>query len=177
MYSSFKDPDVDLFFYTDDATELKFCFQCQGPRIIVCWVTFSLNLGSQTLAILIFSSGGRHLTLAQLNQDRHCVWKQCRSRSDGFWWSHLIRIYTVYHSVCEFIWTNNFELSDWWTVRNRCGKLNLFGRIRVKKGFLMLPLNWVTFHSNWRQFEWNVKLSFKAKLRKVSQCDVLFRHL
>ena len=28
--------------------------------------------------------------------------KQYRSRSDGFWRSHLIRIYTVCHSVCEF---------------------------------------------------------------------------
>ena len=28
--------------------------------------------------------------------------KQCRSRSDGFWRSHLIRIYTICHSVYEF---------------------------------------------------------------------------
>ena len=28
--------------------------------------------------------------------------KQCRSRSDGFCRSHLIRIYTFCHSVCEF---------------------------------------------------------------------------
>ena len=34
--------------------------------------------------------------------DNPCLCKQCRSRSDGFWRSHLIRIYTVCHSVCEF---------------------------------------------------------------------------
>ena len=28
--------------------------------------------------------------------------------------------------------TNNIELSDWLTVRNGCGKLNLFSRTRVK---------------------------------------------
>ena len=43
------------------------------------------------------------LTLVLLNQDGHCLSKQCRSRSDGFFRSHLIRIYTVVHSVCEFI--------------------------------------------------------------------------
>ena len=31
--------------------------------------------------------------------------KQCRSRSDGFLRSQLIWIYTVCHSVCEFIST------------------------------------------------------------------------
>ena len=78
-----------------------------------------------------------NLTLVMLNQDRHCLWKQCRSRSDGFWRSHLIRIYTVFHRVCEFIWTNNIELSDWLAVSNGCGKLNLFSRIRVKKNTLV----------------------------------------
>ena len=56
------------------------------------------------------------LTLVLLNQDRHCLWKQCRSRSDGFWRSHLIRIYTVFHRVCEFIWTNNIVI---WLVDNQ----------------------------------------------------------
>ena len=66
------------------------------------------------------------LTPVLLNQDRHCLWKQCRSRSDGFWRNHLIMIYTVFHSTCEFIWTYNTELPDWLMVRNGCGKLNLF---------------------------------------------------
>ena len=66
-----------------------------------------------------------------LNPGRHCLWKQCRSRSDGFWRSHLMRIYSVWHSVCKFLWTNNIELFDWLTVRNGCGKLNLFGGIMV----------------------------------------------
>ena len=78
-----------------------------------------------------------HLTLALLNQDRHCLWKQCRSRSDGFWRSHLIRIYTVFHSVCEFIWTNNIELSDWLTVRNGCGKLNLFSSLGSRNAVIV----------------------------------------
>ena len=42
--------------------------------------------------------------------------------------SHLIWIYTVFHSVCEFTWSNNTELSDWLTVRNGCGKLISFSR-------------------------------------------------
>ena len=71
-----------------------------------------------------------HLTLALLNEDRHCLCKQYRSRSDGFCRSHLIRIYTVCYSVCEFIWTNNIELSDRLTVRIEIGKRNLFSWIR-----------------------------------------------
>ena len=38
-----------------------------------------------------------------LNLDMHCLCKQCRSRSVGFWRSQLIWIYTVFHSVCEFV--------------------------------------------------------------------------
>ena len=45
------------------------------------------------------------LTLVLLNPDRSCFWKQCRSRSVGFWRSQLIWIFTVYHTVCEFIST------------------------------------------------------------------------
>ena len=70
-----------------------------------------------------------------LNQGRHCLWKQSRSRSDGFSRSHLIRSYTGFHLVCEFIWTNNIELSDWLTVRNGHGRLDLVSRIRVKRLF------------------------------------------
>ena len=35
-------------------------------------------------------------------------WKQCRSRSAGFWWSHLIRIHTVLHSewIPAYKWNN-----------------------------------------------------------------------
>ena len=75
------------------------------------------------------------LTLALLNQDRYCLYKQCRFRSDGFWRSHLIRIYTVCQSLFEFIWTNNIELSDWMKVRNGHGKLNFFSRIKVNDPF------------------------------------------
>ena len=37
------------------------------------------------------------LTLVLLNPDIHCLCKQCRSRSVGFWRSQLIWIYTVCH--------------------------------------------------------------------------------
>ena len=43
------------------------------------------------------------LTLVLLNPEIHC--KQCRSRSVGLWRSQLIWIYTVCHSVREFIST------------------------------------------------------------------------
>ena len=66
---------------------------------------------------IIFVFGQYKLTLVLLSQGRHCLRKQCGFRSDGFWRSHLIRIYSVFHSVCEFIRTNNIELSDWLTVR------------------------------------------------------------
>ena len=67
-----------------------------------------------------FSAGKIHrgtiLTLALMYQDRHCLRKQCRSRSDGFSRSHLITIYIICQSFCEFIWTNNIELSvGWWS--------------------------------------------------------------
>ena len=77
-----------------------------------------------------------------MNLDRQCLWKQCRSRSDGFFRSHLIRVYTVFHSVYKFIWTNNMESPDWLTVRNGDGKLNLFSRIRVKN-FVV----WISYSS------------------------------
>ena len=47
--------------------------------------------------------------------------KQCRSRSDGFFRSYLIRIYTVCHSVCEFERKHYMMWSDWLIVRNGCG--------------------------------------------------------
>ena len=99
------------------------------------WFNSWKGVEGTTLKRIIF------LNLVLLNQDRHCLWKQRRSRSDGFWRSHLIRIYTVFHKVCEFIWTNNTELSDWLTIRNGCGKLNLFSRIRVKKVATMCVRN------------------------------------
>ena len=37
------------------------------------------------------------LTLVLLNSDISCLYKQCRSRSVGFWRSQLIWIYTVCH--------------------------------------------------------------------------------
>ena len=84
------------------------------------------------------------LNIVLLNQDRHCLWQQCRSRSDGFFRSHLIRIYTVFHGVCEFTRTNNIELYDWLPVRNGCGRLYSFNRIRVKTCWP--PKNKISLH-------------------------------
>ena len=50
-----------------------------------------------------------------------CLWKQCRSRSVGFWRSQLIWIYTVCH--CEFVSTTWIQQSDWLKIRSRCGNL------------------------------------------------------
>ena len=52
----------------------------------------------------------------------------------------VIRIYTVFHSVCACIWTNNIELSDWLSVRNGCWKLNLFSRIKVNHSEKFPPM-------------------------------------
>ena len=53
-----------------------------------------------TLSAFIISFTLTLILLAAVHNPYFC--KQCRSRSDGFWRSHLIRIYTVCHSVCEF---------------------------------------------------------------------------
>ena len=73
-----------------------------------------------------------HGPIALLNQDRHCCWKQCRSRT------HLIRIYTVSFSL--WIYMNKImELSVWLMVRNGCGKLN------NSAGWgLIIPFNFLT---------------------------------
>ena len=58
--------------------------------------------------ILIINTLGKNFSLSFQHIPRDLanpyLRKQCRSRSDGFWRSHLIRIYTVCHSVCEFEW-------------------------------------------------------------------------
>ena len=59
------------------------------------------------------------LTLVLLNPDMPCLCKQCRSRSVGFFRSQLIWIYTVCHSVREFISTIWIKEYDWLTIR--CG--------------------------------------------------------
>ena len=63
------------------------------------------------------------LTLVLLNPDIPCLCKQCRSRSVGFCRSQLIWIYTVCHSVCEFIATIQIKSSDWLIIRSGRGIL------------------------------------------------------
>ena len=46
------------------------------------------------------------LTLVLMNLHKHCLCKQCRSRSVGFWRSQLIWICTVCYSVREFVSTS-----------------------------------------------------------------------
>ena len=53
------------------------------------------------------------LTLVLLNPDIHCLCKQWRSRSVGFFRSQLIWICTVCHLVCEFESTTWIKWSDW----------------------------------------------------------------
>ena len=66
-----------------------------------------------------------NLTLALLNQDQHCLCKQCRFRLDD----------QDLHCLSFSLWiymNKIFDFPDWLTVRNGCDKLNLFSRIRVK---------------------------------------------
>ena len=70
--------------------------------------------------------GYRFLTLVLLNPDIPCLCKQFRSRSVGFWRSQLIVIWTVYHSVCEFIATIWFRESDWLGWQLEVGVAPLF---------------------------------------------------
>ena len=65
----------------------------------------------------------KFLTLVLLNLDIHCLCKQCRSRSVGFWRSQLIWIYTVWHLVCEFVLTSWIRQSDWLKVTSGHGIL------------------------------------------------------
>ena len=63
------------------------------------------------------------LTLVLLNPDMSCPYKQCRSRSVGFWRSQLILICTVCHSVYEFMSTIWIKESDWLKIRSGWGIL------------------------------------------------------
>ena len=49
-----------------------------------------------------------------------CLFKQCRSRSVGFWRSQLIWINTVCHSVCEFV--SKPESTNWLAECIKCGR-------------------------------------------------------
>ena len=71
------------------------------PRNIVSRLTGQLNMT---------------LTFVLLIQDRHCFWKQCRSRSDGFWRSHLIRIFTGFSFSLWIYIANNIGLPVKWLV-------------------------------------------------------------
>ena len=56
-----------------------------------------------------------------LNPDTSCFSKQCRSRSVSFWRSQLIWIYTVCHSVFEFVSTTWIKQSDWLKIKSGHG--------------------------------------------------------
>ena len=73
--------------------------------------------------LLLFHHDLWLLTLVLLNPDMPWLCKQCRSRSVGFWRSQLIWIYTVCHSVYEFVSTILTKQSDLLTLRNGCGVL------------------------------------------------------
>ena len=81
------------------------------------------------------------LTLVLLSPDIPCLCKQCRSRSVGFWRSHLIWTCTVCHSVFEFISTTWIKVI--WVAENwkRTWQLHLFSRTRVNSTLLQSPQN------------------------------------
>ena len=60
---------------------------------------------SVCLSFICHTISNINLTLVLLNLDISCLYKQCRSRSVGFWRSQLIWISTVYHSVTEYVST------------------------------------------------------------------------
>ena len=74
------------------------------------------------------------LTLVRLSPDIPYLFKQCRSRSVGFWRSQLIWICTVCHQVCEFIAKIQIKQYDWLKIRSGCGILIY----SAGQGFLML---------------------------------------
>ena len=63
------------------------------------------------------------LTLVLLYPDIHCLCKQCRSRLNGFWRSHLIWICMVCHSIYGIMSTIWIKEADWLTIRCECGIL------------------------------------------------------
>ena len=65
-------------------------------RHLWVWEKFSKSTSFVFLQIIT-------LTLVLLNPDIPCLFKQCRSRSVGFWRSQLIWICTVCHLASEFI--------------------------------------------------------------------------
>ena len=77
-------------FPTETLIHTMFFFQAQGCWII--WTAFVLCISVVLNRVL-------------LNQDRHCLWKQCRSRSDDFCFS-----FNLWIDI-----SNNIELSHWLT--------------------------------------------------------------
>ena len=63
------------------------------------------------------------LTLVLLNPDMPCLWKQCRSRSEGVFRSQLIWIYTVCHKLCQFASTTWVNETDWLKITSGRGIL------------------------------------------------------
>ena len=89
---------------------MKECCQTWQDETCDCLITSRTHIqlshwGQLSGAILTVATSNTVFTLsinpypAVHNYPYLC--KQCRSRSDGFWRSHLIRTYTVCHSVCE----------------------------------------------------------------------------
>ena len=89
------------------------------------------------------------LTLVLLNPDIPCLCKQFRSRSVG----QLIWIYTVCHSVCEFVSTTWIKQSDWLKYKNGRGIL-IYSEGQGLKLAHMIQY----FQSNWNWYKICVKV-------------------
>ena len=83
----------------------------------------SEGLFSSKAPELLFSCKTVKLLIVLLNQDIHCLYKQCRSWSFGFRRSQLIGICIFCHSVVQFISTVWIKKSDWLTIRSGSGIL------------------------------------------------------
>ena len=88
------------------------------------FVLIIVNTLALAMKVTVFCIGDQVLiTLVLLNPDIRCLCKQCRSGSVGFWRSQLIWIYTVCHSVCEFISSILIKQYDWLKIWIGCGVL------------------------------------------------------
>ena len=86
---------------TDVQADLCLCW-LHKSKLDISWHNQSAVDSNSVVHFLFFDplvSLYQILTLVLLNQDSHWLWKLCRSRSDGFFRSHLIRIY---RGVCCF---------------------------------------------------------------------------
>ena len=92
------------------------------------------------------------LTLVVMNPDIHCLCKQCRSTSVGFW------ICTICQLVSESILTMWIMESDWLRYINGCGTPLLS---QAQKFYDTFPWHIIFCYS------WHTRASFEARTRNI----------